>query len=338
MTRKADLARFTTASGIKIYRLPVEAFPNHYTNCYLLLADERVVLIDAASGWDSANRDLLDLMDRVREVYGEKVTIQDIDTLILTHGHIDHFGGAHFLRAQNPRLRLAIHELDARVLRNIKERVIVTSKNVEVFLERAGLRPERVAQLTEMNKFSKDMFQSTQVDCLIRPGEKLAGLFEVYHTPGHCPGQVCLQLDDVLFSADHVLDRITPLQSPENVTRHTGLDHYLESLKLVKQIAGVRLALGGHEAEIGDFYGRVDEIRRFHDERLEKVLGLCREPATIKDVSRGLFSEVSGYNVLLALLETGAHVEYLYERGYLGVVNLDQVERERNPALRYQRL
>ncbi|MFQ5612855.1 MAG: MBL fold metallo-hydrolase [Anaerolineae bacterium] len=338
MTRKAELARFTTSSGIPIYRLPVEAFPNHYTNCYLVLADDRVILIDAASGWANANEHLLSLLAQVRQAYNETVTVEDIDTLILTHGHIDHFGGALFLRERNPNLRLGIHALDARILRNIEERVIVTSKNLEIFLERAGLRPERVEQLSEMNKFSKDMFRSTKVDFLIDPDEKLLDLFQVYHTPGHCPGQVCLQLDDILFSADHVLARITPLQSPEQITRHTGLDHFLESLAEVRRIPGIRLALGGHEAEIEDFYGRVDDIRRFHEDRLEKVLDLCREPATIKDISRGLFSDLSGYNVLLALLETGAHVEYLYERSYLRVTNVAQVERERNPTLLYQRL
>jgi glyoxylase-like metal-dependent hydrolase (beta-lactamase superfamily II) len=338
MSRHVELDRFATASGIPIYRLPVEAFPNHYTNCYLILADDRVILIDVASGWATGNEQLLALLAQVCDQFGEKVAITDIDTLILTHGHIDHFGGALFLREQSPGLRLGIHELDAKTLRNIEERVIVTSKNLEIFLERAGLRPEPVIRLTEMNKFSKDMFHSTTVDFLINPAEILEGLFQVFHTPGHCPGQVCLLLDDILFSADHVLARTTPIQSPEYITRHTGLDHYLESLKLVEKIPGIRLALGGHEAEIPHFYDRVDEIRNFHHDRLQKVLDLCREPATIKEISRGLFSVVSGYNVLLALLETGAHVEHLYERGHLRVVNLDEVERNRNPALLYQRL
>jgi hypothetical protein len=40
---------------------------------------------------------------------------------------------------------------------------------------------------------------------------------------------------------------------------------------------------------------------------------------------------------LLALEEAGAHVEFLYERGDLAVVNLDEVEREINPPLRFVR-
>jgi len=39
--------------------------------------------------------------------------------------------------------------------------------------------------------------------------------------------------------------------------------------------------------------------------------------------------------VLLALEEVGAHVEFLYERGQLAVSNLDEVEKEDNPPLKY---
>jgi len=49
-----------------------------------------------------------------------------------------------------------------------------------------------------------------------------------------------------------------------------------------------------------------------------------------------LFGERKGYHVLLAFLETGAHMEYLYERGQLAVVNVDEVEHEYNPVLLYQ--
>jgi len=39
----------------------------------------------------------------------------------------------------------------------------------------------------------------------------------------------------------------------------------------------------------------------------------------------------------LALTEAGAHVEYLYQRGYLALANVDDAEREENPILLYRR-
>ena len=53
------------------------------------------------------------------------------------------------------------------------------------------------------------------------------------------------------------------------------------------------------------------------------------EPHTIAEVSQALFGEVHGYNVLLALEEAGAHVEYLYQRGLLGIENLEEAGEHR---------
>jgi len=89
---------------------------------------------------------------------------------------------------------------------------------------------------------------------------------------------------------------------------------------------------------VEDLAGRVDEMIVFHQGRLEKALDACQESQTIKAISGLLFPNVSGYNILLALLETGAHIEYLYQRGHLSITNLDEVERERNPAIYYRRV
>jgi hypothetical protein len=48
-----------------------------------------------------------------------------------------------------------------------------------------------------------------------------------------------------------------------------------------------------------------------------------------------MYPDRHGYEVLLALEEVGAHIEYLYQHGYLAISNLDEVEREPNPALQY---
>jgi hypothetical protein len=48
---------------------------------------------------------------------------------------------------------------------------------------------------------------------------------------------------------------------------------------------------------------------------------------------------VHGYNVLLALEETGAHLEYLYKIGFIGIDNLQEVEANQNAVpIRYRRL
>ena len=49
-------------------------------------------------------------------------------------------------------------------------------------------------------------------------------------------------------------------------------------------------------------------------------------------MSRALFGERSGYTRLLALEEAGAHVEYLFQRGELGIANVEEVAAQPEPG------
>ncbi len=86
-----------------------------------------------------------------------------------------------------------------------------------------------------------------------------------------------------------------------------------------------------------DLAGRIQEIREVHDRRLDQVLKICRQPQSIVEISQALFGQVSSYHVLLALQETGAHVEYLYQRGELLAANLEEIERSPEPVICYRR-
>lgn len=335
MQNDPTIRRYESAGGTILYKLPVEAFPKHFTNCYLVMTDP-ITLLDAGSGQEGSNASLQDCFRRLGNQFDERVQVFDVGRLILTHGHIDHFGGANFVVDQSG-AELGIHELDVSVIRSFKERLILNTKNLHLFLDRAGLSASAVEKLLTMNKWSKDLFQPAHVDFTFDEGPLPGTPFEIFHTPGHCPGQVCIRLDDILFTADHVLQRITPNQSPEFITRYTGLGHYMESLQKIRSVPGITLGLGGHEGDMTELHRRIDETLAFHETRLEKTLALCDRPKSIKEVSLELFGERQDYHVLLAFLETGAHMEYLYERGRIGVTNIEEAELEYNPVLLFQR-
>lgn len=332
MTR--GVKQYRSSGGTRVYLFPVQAFPGHITNCYLVFDDE-LTLIDSGSGTRESNDTLVECFRELRDQFGEKVDLADLERVIITHGHIDHFGGLNFL-VEKTRARIGIHELDLSTVQNFQERLIVSSRNLQIFLGRAGLNREDVAHHIERNKWSKNVFEATPVDFTFDDGETLNGGYRVYHTPGHCPGQVCLQLDDIMFTADHVLERITPNQSPEFIIRYNGIGHYYDALKKIRDLEGIRIGLGGHEGEIHDVRARVNEIIRFHDARLERTLEICREPKTIDQVAREMFPRARDYHVLLALTEAGAHVEYLHERGRLVLTNIEAVETDFFPVLIYK--
>lgn len=330
-----EIGKFTTSGGAVIYRLPVEAFRNHFTNCYLVL-DDRVTLFDTGSGMEDSNKSLVQCFEALAEAHGEKVRLEDVGRVIVTHGHIDHFGGLNFVLSRT-KAEVGIHRLDLSTVRNFHERLIVSSKNLQVFLARAGLSQKSVDDYVERNKWSKNVFESTGVDFTFEDGELIDGVYRIHHTPGHCPGQVCIGIDDVLLTADHVLSYTTPNQSPESIIRYNGLGHYFSALRKIRGLDQYRLGLGGHEAEMEDLPQRIDDIIAFHERRLEKAMEICATPKPISRIAKEMFPHAKDYHVLLALTEAGAHVEYLHERGELVVMNIEEVERQMNPVLYYQK-
>ncbi len=330
-----ETTRFVSRSGIRVYQMPVETFPGHVNNIYLILDNDVVTLFDVGSGTPDSIEGLQARMAEVRERFGERARLEDVQHVVISHAHIDHFGWVgHFARSTDA--AVYVHELDARVLNNFEERIVLASKDLKVFLERSGVKPEVRAALEEMYRFSKSFFKSVEIDCVVRDRDRIINGYRVHHTPGHCPGQICLEVDDLLFTADHVLSRITPHQSPAAITPFCGLELYLQSLEKVRTLGGISMSLPGHEAPIPDLAARIDGIVAHHDKRLNQVLEICGEAMSLADVSKRLFGRKDGYTRLLALEEAGAHVEYLFQRGELRIANLEDVTREDNPVIRYE--
>ncbi len=334
---------FQTSEGGRIYQIPVRCFPGLMGWVYLVLVQDQgekyCVLIDSGSGFGEANEDVEKGLATVSQLCGEEIGFHNLTHVLITHGHIDHFGGMSYIRPRTS-AKVGIHELDLRNLTNYEERLTIMSQRLDEFLVEAGVDPERRGPLIDVYKITKSLHRSIKVDFTYESVGMQIGPFKILHVPGHCPGQVVFQLHNILFSGDHVLEKITPHQSPEQLTQYTGIGHYLQSLEQLRHwVNGISLTLGGHEGPILDLERRISEIKELHHQRLEKVVELLSEPHTIEEISFILFGEVHGYNVLLALEEAGAHVEYLYQRGVLEIHNLEELERGSQPvAIYYHRL
>lgn len=331
--------KFETNLGAQIFRMPIQAFPGFWVYAYVVIVEEYKVLIDTGSNVEQSNQSLEAGFEEISEMLGQPFSMADLTHIFVTHGHIDHFGGLAYIQPRTD-AKVGVHELDRRILTNYEERLVVVSKRLKEFLIESGVGESGVKHMLEMYMLTKTLFESVDVDFTYGAEGMQIGPFEMLHVPGHCAGMVMIRLHNVIFSADHVLNGISPHQSPENLSMHTGLGHYLESLEKARHWGnGVDMTLGSHKSPIGNLDARIDEIRAEHADRLKKILAIIDSPKTIKEISRDLFGEVSGYNVLLAVEEAGAHVEYLYQRGLLGIENLEEIRKTEEPApIRYMRL
>lgn len=135
------------------------------TNCYLLYRLGRDDCIVIDPGADPG---------RIRAAAGER----RIAAILLTHGHFDHIGAVDALLEDG--CELVVHPLDADMLRD---------------------------PALNASWMVNDTVTCARATRLAGEGEKLtyAGVtLRVLHTPGHTPGSVCYEADDILFSGDTV--------------------------------------------------------------------------------------------------------------------------------------
>jgi glyoxylase-like metal-dependent hydrolase (beta-lactamase superfamily II) len=329
--------RFLSDGDARIYRWPLELFPGLDGYAHLVAVDDMRALIDAGSGFGDSNAMLEAGLEEIGRRYHEPCGWSDLTHVLITHGHIDHFGGLPFVR-EHSHASIGVHELDLRVLTHYEERLTIVARRLREFIDESGADPAERDRLLALYLLNKQLFASVEVDFTYESTGMQLGRLRMMHVPGHCPGHVVIKVDDVLLSGDHVLSRISPHQSPERLSLYTGLGHYLDSLERLRLVAPeIRLALGGHYGPIQDLDHRIEAIEDVHRNRLRAVLEMFDFPHTMSEIAHGLFASASGYHELLALQEAGAHIEYLTQRGYLGIENYADMEGDGPVGLRYVR-
>ncbi|MEJ5239681.1 MAG: MBL fold metallo-hydrolase [Anaerolineales bacterium] len=309
------MREFRTQSGKRIFALPLEAFPNLWAYVYLIDLGSERILIDAGSSLPTSIQGL----EAGLQEAGYR--LQDLTHVLLTHGHIDHFGGIGHIRAQSG-AQIGVHELDWQTVSRHEGRLVLLSRRLETFLNQAGVEAEKRREMLRMYRMTKALYRSVEVDFTYEAQGMQLGPLQMLHVPGHCPGHVLMRLEDVLFSGDLLLNGTTPHQAPESIIPFMGIEHYLQSLQKMRPwVQQARLVLGGHHAPLEDAAATLERTRQRLGRRLAQVLEAFCEPRTIWEVTHLLYGEKEGYDGLLVVEKMGAYVEYLYQRGWLEIVD-----------------
>jgi glyoxylase-like metal-dependent hydrolase (beta-lactamase superfamily II) len=325
-----ESASLVSSGGAIVNRIPLEVFPNFWASVYIVQKDEFRALIDAGSGTEKSHQDLLDGIKQAG------LLSSDLTHILITHAHIDHFGGLSQLRPIT-RAKIGVHELDFQTIAHHEARQALVGHRLSSFLTEAGLDEEGRDQILGIHRLTEAIYQSVPVDFTFGAVEMHLGPFAFIHLPGHCPGHVAIRVDDVVFCGDMVVQGVTPHLSPESIIPYSGLDHYLESLtRLQYWTKESSWILNGHNEVVSDLPAQIEATRDNIRRRIGRGMDALGEPLTIDQICSAIYGNMDGYNRLLVMEKTGAYVEYLYQHGMIGITNPNEMEQGK-PA-RYCRL
>ncbi len=342
------VVRLTTQRGKAIHAIAVQQdWPSRTGPTWAyLFENEGLTLIDAG-----ANGSVPALTDGIRFAGFNPA---DIQRVIITHGHSDHDGGAKQL-SEETGAQVWAHDIYAHLLPynpwDIQRRA---ASPIQEEMRRIAMADrERPADSSPRESSTLIVSQSNyrarhmryleakrglRVEGRIKDGETLGGL-AFMHAPGHSPDELCVTLDGVVFTGDHVLPEITPHPTtkvqydPEIKARlpaeyrqedgYYGLATYLNSLKMVVDLGPDVAVLPAHRLfNKGKFNfhttSRAQEIIDHHAQRLGRILRrVGPQPAPLEEVTRGIFSKrkLIGGNLYAALSEIVAHIELLQDAG-----------------------
>lgn len=156
------------------------AFQNFHTLAYYIDAPEPA-LID--TGVASSPHDFI-----APALAAAGIRIEDLRWVFLTHGHLDHIGGAgHIKQATGGAARVAIHEYDAPLLRSRAAIEESMSSIMDRYAGGSGMEYLR-------EHLPRIVASEMEPDVVLQGGETfdLGGgiVIEAVHTPGHTPGSV----------------------------------------------------------------------------------------------------------------------------------------------------
>lgn len=309
-------------SGILWTRIPLPYRLDH-VNIYFIKDGDGWVVLDTGIKTEEA-------IAAWEQLLGGPMKGERITRIIVTHYHPDHIGLAGWLcnRFQAPLLTSFSSYMGCQVI-SLGSSEDQTRYKFDFYLshgmseEGAGVVAIQGDDYLRRVGDLPPSYQRLVLLDMLQIGDRS---FRVLTGDGHAPEQVMLYCKEegLLFSADQVLERISP-----NVSVFAGdpngdpLGHYLRSLRLLRtEIPEGALVVPGHMRPFFGLHERCAELELHHEERCDRIRTACAgRPHSVAELVPLLFTrKLDPHQMSFAFTETLAHVNRLVRRGEIEAI------------------
>lgn len=255
------------------------------------------------------------------------IGFSNIDRVILTHGHIDHYGAAsRIVNGSSRHVSVAAHWEDRSVIESGME---TSDKQFSKYYRLMGVPLVFEVLFYYVRWIFSSLAENCRVDLCLSDGDKIqVGDYEatIISTPGHTRGSICLYLgkEGILFPGDHILGHITPnafvmLESDFDIPWRMSQVEFYDSLQKIESISP-RIVYPAHGDPITDLPQTTAMFREQFSLRQKKILAILEEGEfTVYRIGRRLFPEISGkrlpLEIFLMVSEVFTHLQVLEKDG-----------------------
>jgi glyoxylase-like metal-dependent hydrolase (beta-lactamase superfamily II) len=306
---------------VTVHALPIPTpFAVGRVNCYLV-DDEPLTLVDTGPNSGTS----LTALEAALAEHGRRV--EDLERVVITHQHMDHFGLLAILADRSGAEVCALDRL-APWLARFGDSTEEEDAFAEAIMLRHGIPDDMVMVLRALSRQYRAWGATATVTTLLADGGTLgfAGReWRIHHRPGHSPSDTVFhdERSGELIAGDHLIKHISsnpliarPLDGGGGVAeRPKALVAYIASMKAT-QAMDVELVLPGHGEAFGEHSALIDERLRMHDRRARKLHGLVAErPRTAYELAQELWGNVAVTQAYLTLSEVLGHMDLLVDDG-----------------------
>lgn len=303
-----------------IYRITLDLFGNKPgpVNTYLFRGRESVTLLD--TGTHLTTGDLSAALSRIGLGFG------DIDQVVLSHGHVDHYGAALEI-TRHGRAKVLAHTDDIPAVERGADAPMEAYRH---YMKLTGTPKFMRLGMVPMFMWLRRLSRSCPVDQALHQDDTLVlGDYtgRIIETPGHTRGSVCVYLEDkrILFSGDHILEHITPNALPmfdQNTPfpKRSSQKEFYASLEKIKALEP-RLIHPAHGIDMKNFKAVHTIYKDCFAERQGQILDTIRKHPgrTFYTLARAHFPHLNRtrffLDLYLAVSEIFTHVHVLVEQG-----------------------